>query len=255
MVIVTLTTDFGGHYAGIMKGVIKTISPAAEIIELSTEVDPFDVKGGAFALLSSYKYFPKGTIHLAVVDPGVGSSRRAIVIRTKNYAFVGPDNGLLAAAAADDGVVRVYEIASMQLLAKEVSRTFHGRDIFAPVAAQLANGIRPEDIGPSIEGFKGIEFPRSVGRNCASGEILNADSFGNITLSLAKDDAVLKGKMTVRIGQKSFCAESAGTYEEGGSGISIIAGSSGFYELAVKGGSAQAMTGAKVGDRFTIDWG
>ncbi|MEM4204437.1 MAG: SAM-dependent chlorinase/fluorinase, partial [Candidatus Methanomethylicaceae archaeon] len=115
MMIVTLTTDFGGHYVGIMKGVIKRIAPSVEVIDLGTDVQPFDVKGGAFVLYSSYKYFPAGTVHVAVVDPGVGSDRMAIAVRSRNYYFVGPDNGVLMPAAKDDGVVEVREISNSRL--------------------------------------------------------------------------------------------------------------------------------------------
>jgi len=120
LVLITLTTDFRWHYVGIMRGVIRSLSSSAEVVELSSEVEPFDVKGAAFVLYSSYRYFPRGTIHVAVVDPGVGSARKAIAVRTKNYTFIGPDNGVLIPASRDDGIVEVREITNRSLFLKEV---------------------------------------------------------------------------------------------------------------------------------------
>lgn len=203
MVLVTLTTDFGGHYLGIMKGVIKSRSPAAEVVELSSEVEPFDVKGAAFVLYSSYRYFPRGTIHVVVVDPGVGSARKAIAVRTKNYTFIGPDNGVLIPASNDDGIVEVREITNKTLLLREISSTFHGRDVFAPVAAFLAGGGKLEEV-------------------------------------------------EIKAGDRTYRARRTGTYADG-EGLLLILGSAGFYELAVKNGSASELIRALVGDRITIN--
>ncbi|HRU81512.1 MAG TPA: SAM-dependent chlorinase/fluorinase, partial [Candidatus Methanomethylicus sp.] len=193
LTIVTLTTDFHGHYVGVMKGVIKSLSPATEVIDLSTEVEPFGLKGGAFILCSSYKYFPKGTIHLVVVDPGVGTSRKAIVIKTKNYIFVGPDNGVMAPAAEEDGILEVYEIGKGFIERREVAPTFNGRDIFAPVAAYLADGGNLKELGKQLHRFERVEFKRTVGGDFVFGEVIYADMFGNLTTSIREQDADLTG--------------------------------------------------------------
>ena len=252
MDLVTLTADFGGHYAGIMTGVIKGRAPSADVVGLSREVEPFGVKAGAFILLCSYKYFPKGTIHVAVVDPGVGSSRKAIAIVTKNYIFVGPDNGVLSLAAEEDGVVGVYEITNALPLYGKACSTFHGRDIFAPAAAHLANGGPIEKLGSRLMGFERATFAKSIGRESVSGEVLYIDRFGNLTISITEGDTELGGAMVVTIGGKRFGARRVSTYAEGGEGLSVVLGSAGFYELAVKEGSAEKVTGASVGEKIII---
>ena len=252
--VVTITADFGGHYAGIIAGVVKSVAPSAEVMVLSTEVKPFDIKGGAFMLLSSYKYFPSGTIHLAVVDPGVGSARKAVAIKTRNYMFVGPDNGLLSLAAEDDGAEAVYEISGMRLPAgnKETSATFHGRDIFAPAAGYLANGGSIEWIGARLGGYQRVAFAKTTGERSITGEVIYVDRFGNLTLSISEKDVELEGDIAVVIGGKQYGARRAPTYAEGGRGLSLLVGSAGFYEIAVKEGSAERVTGASSGDTVTI---
>jgi len=251
LVLITLMTDFGGHYLGIMKGVIKSRSPAAEVVELS-EVEPFDVKGAAFVLYSSYRYFPQGTIHVVVVDPGVGSERKAIAVRTKNYTFVGPDNGVLIPAARDDGIVEVREITNRSILLREVSTTFHGRDVFAPVAAFLANGGRLEEVGGRLKKFEELEFFKEISGGTISCEILFVDRFGNLTLSIVEKDAELDGEVEVKVADRTHRANRVGTYADGTEGLLLLVGSAGFYELAVKNGNASEITRALVGDKITI---
>jgi S-adenosylmethionine hydrolase len=252
IVIVTLTTDFGGHYVGIMKGVIKRIAPTAEVIDLGTDVQPFDVKGGAFVLYSSYKYFPPGTVHVAVVDPGVGSERRAIAVRSRNYYFVGPDNGVLIPAAREDGVVEMREISNRELFLEDISSTFHGRDIFSPVAAFLANGGEFEKVGGKVEIVKDLEFFREVSEGRAEGEVLFVDRFGNLVTSLIEGDLAEK-ECVIEFEGKRLRARHARTYSEGREGeILIIKGSSGHYEISVREGSAKEVTGLGVGRRFAI---
>lgn len=250
---VTLTTDFGGHYVGIMKAVILGIDADAEIYEITTELDSYDVKGGAFALRSSYSYFPKGTVHIGVVDPGVGSSRRAIAIRTKNHYFVGPDNGLLAMAARDDGIVAVRELTNPKLHRAPVSPTFHGRDIFAPVAAHLSRGGEWEEVGRPIDGIVDLELLRAVGGDgSVSCEVIFVDRFGNLTLSIERGFVGLEGEVGVVHRGKELVGKVVRTYAEGGTGICLLVGSGGFYEIAVGQGSAAAVLGAKSGDSIKL---
>jgi len=252
LVLITLTTDFRWHYVGIMRGVIRSLSSSAEVVELSSEVEPFDVKGAAFVLYSSYRYFPRGTIHVAVVDPGVGSARKAIAVRTKNYTFIGPDNGVLIPASRDDGIVEVREITNRSLFLKEVSSTFHGRDIFAPVAAFLASGGRPEEVGKRLKKFEEMEFFKEIGGDGAVAcEVLFVDRFGNLTLSIKREDAKLD-EVEIKVGDRTYRARRTGTYADG-EGLLLIVGSAGFYELAVKNGSASELIRALVGDRITIN--
>ncbi len=253
MPIVTLTTDFHGHYVGVMKGVIKSISPAAEIIDLSTEVEPFDLKGGAFILCSSYGHFPKGTVHLVVVDPGVGKSRKAIAIKTKNYTFVGPDNGVMTLAAEEDGIVEVCEVGKGFLEKREVALTFNGRDVFAPVAAYLANGGEVTRLGKQLQRFERVEFKSTVGSDYVFGEIIYADMFGNLTTSIREQDIKLAGDMVVTIGEKEYKAKRVDTYADGKEGeYLLLMGSAKYYEVALNKGNAKKAMAAKIGDKVSI---
>ena len=150
--IVTLTTDFGlqDAYVGAMKGVILGIAPDVRLVDLSHQVPPQDIAAGAFVLFSAYRAFPAGTVHVAVVDPGVGSARRGVVIETPTYRFVGPDNGLFGPIYASEPIERVVEIQNRDLMRPEVSATFHGRDVFAPAAAHLCRGAPVDAFGPAV---------------------------------------------------------------------------------------------------------
>lgn len=253
MGVVTLTTDFGGHYLGIMKAVIRGIDAGAEIFDLTSEIKSFDVKGGAFALLSSYAFFPKGTVHLAVVDPGVGTARKAVAVKTKNYAFVGPDNGLLALAARHDGVESIRELDNPRLHRHPVDPTFHGRDIFAPVAAYLSAGGELAEVGGEVTGLADLELVKRVGSDgrvlC---EVIFVDRFGNLTLSISKGDAELEGEVEIALGEKKRRGRVVGTYDEGEEGLSILVGSAGYYEVARRRGNAAEELNARAGDLLTL---
>lgn len=250
---ITLTTDFGGHYLGVMKAVIRDACADAEVYDLTSEIASYDVKGGAFALLSSYGFFPKGTVHLAVVDPGVGTRRRAIAVKTTNYFFVGPDNGLLFLAAHRDGVVSVRDLTNARLHRHPVDPTFHGRDIFAPVAAYIAAGGEWEGVGPEVGGLAGLELVKKVGKDgkivC---EVLFIDNFGNLTLSIAKEDVGLEGEVDVVLRGRRRRGRVVGTYDEGGRGLSLLMGSAGYFEVAKRQGSAARELNAKAGDRLVL---
>jgi len=253
MAIITLTTDFHGHYVGVMKGVIKCLSPATEVIELSTEVEPFDLKGGAFVLCSSYRYFPRGAIHIVVVDPGVGTSRKAIVIKTKGYTFVGPDNGVMAPAAEEDGISEVYEVGNGFTEGREVAPTFNGRDVFAPVAAYLADGGDPGKLGKRLSRFERVEFKRAVSGNMVFGEVIHVDNFGNLTTSIREQDADLTGRLVVTIGDRGLKARRVETYAEGNEGeLLVLPGSAKYYEVSLSKGNAKEAMSARVGDKVTI---
>jgi len=192
--IITLTTDFGlkDPYVAEMKAVILSISPNATIVDVAHEIEKFNIRMGAYVLASASPYFPKGTIHVAVVDPGVGTKRRSVLIQTKQCFYVGPDNGVLALAAKNQGIRHVYKIANPKLMLPKVSNTFHGRDVFAPAAAHLANGTPPMEFGPEIDSIVIPRFAKIIkGKGMLVGEVLHVNGFGNIITNLGEKELEL----------------------------------------------------------------
>src|SRR5580693_3584303 len=182
--LITLTTDFGttDHFAGAMKGVILKIAPSAQIDDISHELQPFEVSDGAFTIAQAYPYFPKKTIHVVVVDPGVGSTRRPLLAEMAGQYFIAPDNGVLSMVFAREPSAKVRHIANDRYFLNPLSRTFHGRDVFAPVAAHLASGVPPAKFGKRIEDFLrlGFDKPTRAAKNVWTGSILKVDRFGNL---------------------------------------------------------------------------
>ncbi|MBS7646025.1 MAG: SAM-dependent chlorinase/fluorinase [Candidatus Bathyarchaeia archaeon] len=260
--IITLLSDFGARdpYVAEMKGVILGICPEAVIVDVSHEVEKFNVAVGAFLLASAVRFFPKGCIHVAVVDPGVGGPRRPIFIETESGYLVGPDNGLLALAAEREGIKGVYEIKPGRYTLRMISSTFHGRDVFAPVAAYLARGTPASTLGVRVEGYAGISVFRSLPRRgWAEATILYVDSFGNLITGLSWRDAEEAGfpsasMFEVESKGRVFKALRASTYSEVGEGeLALIPyGSHGFAELAVNRGDAAGLLGVKAGDRLSV---
>jgi S-adenosyl-L-methionine hydrolase (adenosine-forming) len=250
--IVTLTTDFGlsDHYVGVMKGVIFGICPDAEIVDISHDVRPFEIAQGAFLLAQAYRYFPPKTVHVAVVDPGVGSARRPLLLEAGKQYFVGPDNGVLTMVYS--GVPHnARHITAAKYFLNPASRTFHGRDIFAPVAAHLARGVRSASFGKLVEDHLKIPFdkPQRTGRRMWSGTILHIDRFGNIVTNFnaAEFVEVEKRPFEVAIGPRKI-ERLALNYAEGEAGeIFVIQGSSGYYEVSANQGSAAKLLGCGIG--------
>ena len=181
--IITLTTDFGlrDPYVAEMKAIILSIAAEATIVDITHEIEKFNVKTAAYILASASSYFPKGTIHVAVIDPGVGTRRRPIFVRTEQCCCIGPDNGVLALTAKNQGIKHIYEISNPKLMMPNVSRTFHGRDIFAPAAAHLAAGVPPERFGPEISDIVVPKFAKILRRkDTLEGQVVHIDDFGNI---------------------------------------------------------------------------
>ncbi len=197
--IVSLTTDFGlkDPYVAEIKAVILTICPNAAIVDVTHGVEKFNVRTGAFMLASAAPYFPKGTVHLAVVDPGVGTQRRPIIVETEQSYFVGPDNGLLILAAEAQGIKQMRVIESRRLMLPHVSNVFHGRDIFGPVAAHLSNSVSLEEFGPQITDVVKPEFTRLIrNRDSLTGEVLHVDDFGNIITNIhGKEIPAFRGNL------------------------------------------------------------
>ncbi len=253
--IISLLTDFGedSPYAGAMKGVILQICPKAQIVDISHAIPHFDVRYAAYVLAESAPFFPPGSIHLAVVDPGVGTERRPIVAETKHYLFVGPDNGLLSIAAGRDGVVSAWEIQNPRYVLDKLSRTFHGRDIFAPVAAHLANGVPLEDIGRRLDSFEVLQLaePRLEGDELL-GEVLFVDPFGNLVTNITRSKLMElprhRDAFAVCVGDTIKEIRLLSTYGEAKPGAPLILpGSSGLLEIAVNRGSAAEFFHATLG--------
>jgi hypothetical protein len=251
--ILTLTTDFGlsDHYVGVMKGVILGICPNAQIVDISHQVSSYAIGEGAFTIAQAYRYFPAGTVHVVVVDPGVGSARRPIVVEAAGQYFVGPDNGVFGMIfTRERHAVRL--ILNRQYFRKEVSHTFHGRDIFAPVAAHLAAGVAPSLIGELLADYvrPSFENPRQTGARTWEGEILKVDRFGNVVTNFRADDfptieELTIGQATVRRLVRSYAEASEGE-------LSVIAGSSGYLEVSLNQGSAAERIGCRAGDACRI---
>jgi S-adenosylmethionine hydrolase len=246
--IVTLTTDFGlsDHYVGAMKGVILGICPRAQIVDISHEVTPFEIAQGAYLLAQAYGCFPKRTVHIAVVDPGVGSARRAILVEAAGQYFVGPDNGIFAMAMARENH-KVRAISSARYFRHPVSRTFHGRDVFAPVAAHLAAGVSAARMGKIIQDVVHLEFAPGQGR----GRVLHVDRFGNIVTSLRAADFLGQG-LSLAIGRRRISTLVRHYAECSPGRLFLIEGSAGYIEISMNRGSAAGRIGCGVGAAVTV---
>lgn len=249
--IITLTTDFGhaDHYVGVMKGVIASIHPAARTVDISHQVRPYCVAEGAFRIAQSYRFFPAGTVHLVVVDPGVGGSRRPIAALAGGHYFVAPDNGVLSQIfEREAAVVREIDVERHGL--KPLSRTFHGRDIFAPVSARLAQGTPFEEIGAPLADFLALAAtaPVQVEPGHWRGRILHIDQFGNLVTSF--EPARLAGRregFCLAVGQLK-AERLVQSYAEAPSEEPfLIEGSSGYLEVSINQRSAAERSGTRTG--------
>jgi S-adenosylmethionine hydrolase len=245
--IIALLTDFGtrDHYVGAMKGAILSIAPEAQLVDLVHDLEAHDIEGGAYALAAAYRAFPPGTVFVAVVDPGVGSARRGIAVEAGGYRFVAPDNGVLSAVLDDHPPARVHVLLNPRLWREAVSRTFHGRDVFGPVAAHLAMGVVLDDVGPPIADPHRLpaDPPRAVGPDEIAGRVVHVDRFGNLITNLPASvlEAAAAGgdpaEWVAVIGGTIVPAALA--YADVGAGDPCaLVGSSGRLELAVNGGRA-----------------
>lgn len=259
MKILTFLTDFGlkSSYVSQMKGVALSLTDAV-IVDITHEITPHDILEGAFTLRASTPYFPPGTVHVAVVDPGVGTDRKGIVVTTPTQILVGPDNGLLIPAAQHLGNFVVYEIQNQDILLKSISNTFHGRDIFTPVAAHILNGLLFEEIGPIIKNYKVLDFGKTeITNQRIIGKIIYIDSFGNIVTNI--DGDILKKHFDfnkkikiyiVRKRREIFFVKSYGFVEKGE--LLGTIGSSNLFEISINQGNAKEKLGVKVGDEIKI---
>jgi hypothetical protein len=245
---VSFTTDYGtgGGYVAMCKGVIATRAPAVRVLDVTHDIGPQDIRAGATVLARTVSYLPPA-VHLAVVDPGVGGPRRAVVLTSPGGLLVGPDNGLLVPAAdALGGMIAAHELVEPRFQLPEVSMTFHGRDIFAPAAAHLATGIEPAEFGPAIEPADLVRLPAArteAGDGWLTSEIVSADRFGNLALAAGPDALRTLGApgdpLRIRLRRSTVDATLGRTFTDVPAGNAVVyLGSSGFVAVAVNGGSA-----------------
>jgi S-adenosylmethionine hydrolase len=250
--LITLTTDFGlsDHFVGVMKGVILGICPNVRLVDITHQITPFEVMEGAFIISEAYRWFPKKTVHLVVVDPGVGTSRRPILMEAAGQFFVAPDNGVLSMVAVREKH-KVRAVTAQKLFLKPVSDTFHGRDIFAPTAAHLAKGLPPARFGKLITDYNIKEFgkPKRTGKRTWTGVILKIDRFGNLITNfhISEFPVVRTRPFSLAAGQQQV-ATLARTFAERNFGeLFVIVGSAGDLEVAANQASAVNITGTSVG--------
>ena len=260
--LITLLSDFGlrDPYVAEMKAVILSICPNASIVDISHEVNKYDVRMGAYVLARAAPYFPKGTIHVAVVDPDVGTERRSIIITTEHCTYIGPDNGLLMLSAQKERISNVHEITNPKYTLKKVSNTFHGRDVFSPAAAYLAQGILVSDFGPEISDFCVPSFAQpSILEQVIKGEVIYIDGFGNVVTNITAEhlkliDAKEGKRLSVALKNKNVAVKLCSTYGEVPANTPLVAvGSGGFLELAVNQGDASKFFKVKTGDRIGLE--
>src|SRR5271165_116319 len=254
--VVTFTTDFGlqDPFVGIMHGVVLTIHPETQIVDVCHDIPSFDVLDAAWTIAQSYRFFPPRSVHVVVVDPGVGSARRPILAETNDYIFVAPDNGVLSLIEAREPKFTVRHITSDRYFLQPVSQTFHGRDIFSPVAAWLSKGVEPAEFGPEISDYVRLPLPvvEHIGENSLRGAVLKVDKFGNLITNLNEQEApalfaattpsvkLLVAGLEIR----RVCR----SYAEGGDDeFFAIIGSSGYVEVAARQASAAEKLSAGVG--------
>ncbi|MEM2465743.1 MAG: SAM-dependent chlorinase/fluorinase [Candidatus Bathyarchaeia archaeon] len=256
---ITLTTDFGlaDPYVAEIKAVILSINPCVQIIDISHQIEKFNIRMGAYVLASAASYFPKGTIHVAVVDPGVGTKRKPILIETEGGFFIGPDNGVLTLAAEKQGIKHVYEIANPKYMLPKVSTTFHGRDIFAPAAAHLSKGVPPSEFGSEIRRLVKPRFAKIVRKGSTLvGEIIHVDSFGNVIANFTSKELGCLGvreSLSIKIGETRCRLKLCKAYAEveAKKPLALI-GSHDLLEISVNQGSAAEMFKVKVGDKVIL---
>jgi S-adenosylmethionine hydrolase len=262
--IITLTTDFGleDEYVGVMKGVILARAPQATIVDLSHAIERQDIRQAALLIMSAYRFFPDKTIHLVVVDPGVGSDRRFILLQVEGHIFLGPDNGVLGLLLESEHFRIAYEVQCEQYYMAPVSSTFHGRDILAPVAAHLAAGLDPAAVGPVIErqSLKKIKFAEAVidrATDTITGEVTGSDHFGNLQTNIKASSldnlyGNEKSRISVSIRKETIVGIQTAYVHKAQDEILAIIGSRGFLEIAVNRGNAAKFLAADIGDKVTV---
>jgi S-adenosyl-L-methionine hydrolase (adenosine-forming) len=260
--VITLTTDYGtnDHLVGVMKGVILSINPDVQIVDITHGVIPFDVLDGALAIGQAYKYFPPRTIHVVVVDPGVGTTRRPILVASDQHYLVAPDNGVLSSVYDQTEALCAWHITAEHYFRSPVSSTFHGRDIFAPVAAWLSKSWQTSSFGDPVTDFVRFTLPKpKAAGNTLKGVVLRIDAFGNLITNFTAREvpalAVADGKFTIRAGNAQI-RKVLPTFAQGAADEPIgVIGSSGYLEISLNKGNAARTLGMARGAEVTVELG
>jgi len=262
MTCITLITDFGSRdeYVGVMKGVILNVNPDATVIDITHQIPPQNIREAAHVLKAAYMYFPTGTIHVAVVDPGVGTTRAILAAAAGPFVFLAPDNGVRSLVMADAPFGPLVRVENPRFFLKTVSPTFHGRDIFAPVAAHLSRGEAVTALGPLVDPstIRRLEYPVPFmdGPGCLVGQVVGVDHFGNLITNLPEKKLLGKSpEMKIQVGTYSLRGVKT-TYGDGvmHEPLAII-GSRGYLEITVRGGNAAAVMSLGPGAVVSVEWG
>jgi S-adenosylmethionine hydrolase len=261
--IVGILTDYGvaDTYVGELKAALLSGNPDLALVDITHMVSPFNVLEGAFLLYLSYRHFPEGSIFLAIVDPGVGTSRRGVALRTSRYWFVAPDNGVAYPAAAEDGI-RVAYMIDQTMFKTYGGSTFHGRDVFAPVAAMISKNSLEALVEVKPESLVKLELPQPrVTRDAAEATVIHIDRFGNVVLNISRKsygpliDEMMGRRVELRLGRRKFAARLVEAYGDERRGCVVaLWGGTGFLEISVVEGSFVERSQAKVGDRVLVKW-
>lgn len=258
--VLTLTTDFGlnDHYVGVMKGVVLGINPQVQLVDISHGVQSHDVMDGALTIAQAYHYFPSGSVHLVVVDPGVGSARRPILAVSGKHSFIAPDNGVLSLVYEREERVTVYQVEASHYYLQPVSNTFHGRDIFAPIAAWVSKGVEAAKIGSEITDFVRFAVPKPKREGqMVKGVVLKVDRFGNLVTNLTPEFvpelfaaqpapfSLTVGKSTVKTIRSNYAQAAAGE-------VFGIVGSMGYVEISANRAPASQMAGVGRGAEVLV---
>ncbi|MCS7023167.1 MAG: SAM-dependent chlorinase/fluorinase [Bryobacteraceae bacterium] len=255
--IITLTTDFGlqDHFVGVMKGVILSIAPEAQLVDITHDISPQQIAEAAFTIAEAYRWFPKKTVHVVVVDPGVGTQRRPILVEGGGHRFVGPDNGVFSMVMERE-TCSVREITAQRFFLKPLSQTFHGRDVFSPVAAHLAKGVTPSQFGKKIADALRSEFAKlhRVGKRSWTANVLKVDRFGNLITGFAVQDFPQLGQCVFELqaGMERISLLVHSYAEAPPNEAVLIAGSAGYYEVVVNCGSAAKKLGLAAGSPLEL---
>ena len=257
--VITLTTDFGttDHYVGTMKGVILRHCPQAQIIDITHEVPPFSTYMGAYAIEQAAPYFPEGTAHIVVVDPGVGNARKPLVVAARNQYFIAPDNGVLSLITGAETPFKAFEIVRPDLLHPEMSSTFHGRDLFAPTAAALASGrFKPQDVGPELDGIIQVAemWAKRIRPDWWRGKLLGIDRFGNLITNFKAADftGIKRQSFRLEIGNYMISRYYNTFGEAPADQPFVYSGSSHYLEVGMNQGNAARQLGATVGQSISL---
>ena len=261
--IVTLLTDFGtaDYFVGALKGAVLSADPSAQLVDITHDIPPHDIEAAAFTLLAAFESFPAGTVHLAVVDPGVGSERRPVVVESPEHLFVGPDNGVFGHVYERLQTFGVFHLTNAAYFRRDACATFHGRDIFAPVAGALSRGVRADALGPVVTDAVRLALaaPRRLDDDTLEASVIHIDRFGNLITNITPrdlpDEAIRRGARLTLGGRdiESFRRFFAEDYRGGAGEPFAIWGSAGLLEIAVYRDSAARLLDARRGQKVVVN--